>query len=367
MTVKRTNLSTKREVFFARLFLGALIMLIPLAAAAEFHSTPREQTWVTDGAVRAIVHTANTIYIGGDFTYVGPNTGSGVPINTSTGAALSTFPRVNGEIRACLPDGSGGWFIGGNFTQVASYTRNRIAHILSDYTVDAAWDPNANGAVYSLAVSGTTLYAGGRLHDHRRADAKPDRRAGRCHDRRRDGLEPGRGQRRPGACPIGDEGVYGRRFHDHRREVAKPHRRAGRHKQYKQRNGLEPERRRHGQCLGGLRDNGVCGRSIRDHRRAAAQVSCCAGRHHEQRDGLGHERERRCLGPCGLGNNGVCGRRFHRHQLTVAKSNRRAGRHDRRRNQLGPERRWSNLFLGGLGDDGVCGRPVHEHRRANAI
>jgi hypothetical protein len=39
--------------------------------------------------------------------------------------------------------------------------RNRIAHILSDYSVDTSWNPNANGIVYALAVSGATVYAGG--------------------------------------------------------------------------------------------------------------------------------------------------------------------------------------------------------------
>ena len=133
----------------------------PTQIPSDFSSTPREQTWMTDGVVRAIVHTADTVYLGGDFTYVGPNTGSGVPISTSTGALPGAFPKVNGTVNACVPDGSGGWFIGGYFTRVGSSTRNRIAHILSDYTVDATWDPNANGTVHSLAVLGTTVYAGG--------------------------------------------------------------------------------------------------------------------------------------------------------------------------------------------------------------
>ncbi|MBU1942175.1 MAG: PQQ-like beta-propeller repeat protein [Actinobacteria bacterium] len=116
---------------------------------------------MTDGIVRAIVTTPDTTYIGGDFNYVGPNTGSGVFIDASTGQPAATYPRVDGQICACVPDGSGGWYIGGSFTMVSSVTRNGVAHILSDGTLDSAWDPDANGTVNALAVSGSTVYAGG--------------------------------------------------------------------------------------------------------------------------------------------------------------------------------------------------------------
>ena len=99
-------------------------------------STPREETWVTNGTVNAIVQTSDTLYIGGSFTYVGPSTGNGVPIDASSGLAVATFPQVNRTIRATVSDGAGGWYIGGDFTRVGGVTRNRIAHILADFTVD---------------------------------------------------------------------------------------------------------------------------------------------------------------------------------------------------------------------------------------
>ena len=114
-------------------------------------------------AVWAIVSDGATIYIGGSFSYVGPNTGCGVPLSTSTGLPASTFPRVNEAVRAVASDGSGGWYIGGDFTAVAGVNRNRIAHILSNGTLDASWNPDANEGVYSLAASGSTVYAGGQF------------------------------------------------------------------------------------------------------------------------------------------------------------------------------------------------------------
>ena len=139
---------------------SALGLFAPGGARGQ-SSMPREETCVTNGPVLAIARTASTVYIGGEFSYVGPYTGGFVPISASTGQPVGVFPRVNGFVYACVPDGAGGWFIGGEFTKVGGVGRNNIAHIRADGSVDTAWNPNADGGVSALAVSGTTLYAGG--------------------------------------------------------------------------------------------------------------------------------------------------------------------------------------------------------------
>jgi len=113
----------------------ALSLLSSLAAAQS--NTPREETWVTNGTVRAIARTTDTVYIGGDFTYVGPYTGYGVPIDASSGQPAGAFPKVNGQVSACVADGSGGWYIGGYFTQVGGVARNRIR----TFSPTARWTP----------------------------------------------------------------------------------------------------------------------------------------------------------------------------------------------------------------------------------
>ncbi|MEI7939658.1 MAG: MBG domain-containing protein [Verrucomicrobiota bacterium] len=128
-------------------------------------SLPRETTWVANGAVNAVVRTADRIYLAGNFTYVGPNTGFGVPLDPATQLPAAVFPKLNGGVTACVPDGSGGYYVAGYFTQAGSFPRNGMAHIKSDGTVDAAWNPNPNYTVRALAVSGdgTTIYAGGQF------------------------------------------------------------------------------------------------------------------------------------------------------------------------------------------------------------
>jgi Domain of unknown function (DUF5122) beta-propeller len=122
--------------------------------------TIRDDFYVTNGTVNTAVLSGNTLYIGGYFTQVGPATGHGVPIDATTGLAVSGFPKVNGVVLAAVSDGAGGWFIGGAFESVGGIPRRDIAHILANNTV-SNWDPNAIGGVNALLLDGSTLYVGG--------------------------------------------------------------------------------------------------------------------------------------------------------------------------------------------------------------
>ncbi|HYY64359.1 MAG TPA: hypothetical protein VE688_07085 [Gaiellaceae bacterium] len=96
----------------------------------------------------------------------------GVILDAKTGRALAAF-RVNNPIRAAIPDGKGGWYIGGGFIHVNGVLRKRLAHIRADGTLDPKWRPEANGngvSVSSLARIGSTLYVGG---DFARLDRAP--------------------------------------------------------------------------------------------------------------------------------------------------------------------------------------------------
>ena len=62
---------------------------------------------------------------------------------------------------AVVADGSGGFYIGGDFTRLGPYPRRNLAHILANGSVDRAFNPSPNGVVRALALSGQTLYVGG--------------------------------------------------------------------------------------------------------------------------------------------------------------------------------------------------------------
>jgi len=118
---------------------------------------------VTDGQVNAIAQAGGNVFIGGSFSKVFPYTGNGVVVSTTTGIVDQAFPRVNGPIFSVVPDGNGGWFIGGEFTVVGTLSRLCVAHIKADKTVDTAWNANFSTgcSVFTMGRSGTTLYIAG--------------------------------------------------------------------------------------------------------------------------------------------------------------------------------------------------------------
>ena len=66
-------------------------------------------------------------------------------------------PNANGSVRVVVVQPDGKILIGGDFTTLspnggAAVTRNRIARLNADGTLDTAFNPNANGGVYSIAV-----------------------------------------------------------------------------------------------------------------------------------------------------------------------------------------------------------------------
>src|SRR5437867_4474729 len=83
-------------------------------------------------------------------------------------SALDGFdPNANGLIRVAVVQADGKILIGGDFTSLspnggAPVTRNRIARLNPDGTLDTAFNPNANGVVISTAVQADgKILAGG--------------------------------------------------------------------------------------------------------------------------------------------------------------------------------------------------------------
>ncbi len=148
-----------------------LVLLALLGAARMASAQSVDSTlWVTNGAVNAIVSDAGTIYIGGQFSRVGPATGSGVPLHATSGAPIAGFPKVAGIVRTIVPDGAGGWYLGGSFTSVGGVPRSGVAHLAADLSV-TSWNPRMFGGastgagmygyVCAFAVSGSVVYVAG--------------------------------------------------------------------------------------------------------------------------------------------------------------------------------------------------------------
>lgn len=120
--------------------------------------------WMTDGNVRAIAEdTAHQrVVIGGDFQRLIPpyNTAHGGVVDLATGIMRPNDVRPDDRVRCVLPDGAGGWYIGGDFMQVDGVFRQHVAHVQADGSL-APWNPVVNGVVNAMAIKGDTMYIGG--------------------------------------------------------------------------------------------------------------------------------------------------------------------------------------------------------------
>jgi len=102
-------------------------------------------TQIPDGSVNATVAGAGTTtYVGGSFDTVGaPTGGSGLISDSGAGSTVSlasaTAGAANGGVSATVPDGAGGYFLGGSFTQVKGIQCPGLAHLLSDGSVDQTY------------------------------------------------------------------------------------------------------------------------------------------------------------------------------------------------------------------------------------
>jgi hypothetical protein len=142
------------------------LVAVNAPASADPAAVPAE-SWVTNGTVHAVRQVGNRIYVGGSFTQAGPNTGFGVALDPSTGVWAPAFPKINGTVLVAVPDGNGGFYIGGDFTRVGTRSRHNGARIIPGATAGtwevAAWNPQTDKPIRAIAIapSANTVYIGG--------------------------------------------------------------------------------------------------------------------------------------------------------------------------------------------------------------
>src|SRR5688572_23248836 len=94
--------------------LSTIALLVSNRSLAQPSTSPREDFWITDGPVNAILVTNGVAYIGGSFGNVGPRRSFGAIVDRQTGKADPRSPKVlynarspsrNGVISAIAPDG----------------------------------------------------------------------------------------------------------------------------------------------------------------------------------------------------------------------------------------------------------------------
>ena len=148
--------------------LATSVVALPLVAAPPAQAAVSYQVpWVPDGEVRAVaIDGAGTQYLGGDFTSMDLHAqGLAVADPSISGwqAVNRTFPTVDDSVYAVVADGTGGWYVGGDFQKIGSpaVSQPYLAHINADGSVDPDFVTYLNGPVRALALVDGALYVGG--------------------------------------------------------------------------------------------------------------------------------------------------------------------------------------------------------------
>ncbi len=126
---------------------ASLASLAPGTYSVEFAPVPGYATPATQSVV---IKAGQTAIISGTY-------GSGIPLAGPANLQLTT----NGEVNAIVFEADGSSIIGGYFTAVNGVARQNIARLNPDGSLDATWNPECNGTVNTLALTGDSVYAGG--------------------------------------------------------------------------------------------------------------------------------------------------------------------------------------------------------------
>jgi hypothetical protein len=106
-----------------------IFLLCSYLANAQNTAILEEQWWQPNREVNVVVRNDKTVYLGGNFNYIGPDEHFGAGISANTGTPDFTYLNPNSEVSATIPDGTGGWCIGGNFTYVGGQSRKHLARL----------------------------------------------------------------------------------------------------------------------------------------------------------------------------------------------------------------------------------------------
>ncbi len=150
-------------------------LLVPGSAAAMLAPAPASPWATANGRVLAIVRVDNVVYVGGKFTQMIDTDGTVLArnhlaaVSAADGHVLPWNPGANGAVRSMAVSIDGKTvYIGGDFTSLGGKSRAHAGAVAaiapSSTTVSGtvrAWSPNTDGIVYGVAQIGRRVYLGG--------------------------------------------------------------------------------------------------------------------------------------------------------------------------------------------------------------
>ncbi|TAL68597.1 MAG: T9SS type A sorting domain-containing protein [Bacteroidetes bacterium] len=135
---------------------------------AQPPSTPCVPMATTDAPVHCAVKSGDTLFIGGSFMMLrNPDNSIALrnriaAIDLNTGFALPWNPNSDGPVLTMAISGNL-LYVGGGFSNIGGQLRNNIAALKTDtdYFIANTWNPDANSLVSKIILSGTNVYCAG--------------------------------------------------------------------------------------------------------------------------------------------------------------------------------------------------------------
>jgi len=142
-------------------------VLSGLAAVDARDGRASSAAWSTDGPVEVLETHGSVLYAGGHFSRLGGLERNNVAaVDLPSGRVAPWNPGTNGPVRALAVD-EHRVYVGGAYDRIGGgmglIPRNNLAAVDATTGAVAPWNPNANGSVSALALSGEILYVGGRF------------------------------------------------------------------------------------------------------------------------------------------------------------------------------------------------------------
>jgi len=98
------------------------------------------------------LNAAGQVIAGGSFNRINGSLRPKLAIFNVYGELVTSTPTPSGTVRTIATQANGEIILGGDFTSIDGTPRNRVARLQSDYTLEIAFNPDANAPIHACAL-----------------------------------------------------------------------------------------------------------------------------------------------------------------------------------------------------------------------